>query len=382
MPTRLIREGILTSERVASLSWEAEVFYRRLLSLVDDYGLSDARPSVLRSALYPLQLEKMSECNVQRCLAACETAGLILLFTRNGKSFLMVRDFGQSLRSAPKYPLPDGYKAIQVGKSKYQLVTPDDDCLQQQTTENSCSQLCTYADAYSDAKTNKQENNAGGDNTVVFSEPPTDPASPEMEDQYSEKRTERPLPARFGSETEHDVYDGRNGPQGASQASTGPFRERLNDVRGMRCADNHADLGASPAAARFVAACLDINPSWGRTIPTAIETAAALEAYRSAQGRVTPRDIEMLKAYYASGLTHDRRNKAFWRPDSRRKFWECFGDVLTHADRWAKETRWKPAADRKKPKPEEPRQPEGPVVDVAAAAAEIASLRKEMGLGG
>lgn len=319
------------------------MFYRRLLSLVDDYGLSDARPSVLRSALYPLQLEKMSECNVQRCLAACETAGLILLFTRNGKSFLMVRDFGQSLRSAPKYPLPDGYKAIQTGKSKYQLVTPDDDCSQLQTDENSCSQLCTYADAYSDAKTNKQENNAGGDNTVVCSEPPTAPALP---------------------------------------ASPFPDRERLNDVREMRCADNHADLGSSPGAARFMAATLAINPSWSRTLPTALEQAAALEAYRSAQGRVTPRDMEMLKAYYASGLTHDRSNKAFWRPDSRKKFWECFGDVLTHADRWAKETRWKPAASRKKPKPEEPRQPEGPVVDTDTAAKELREWRQELGLGG
>lgn len=340
MPTRLIRDGILTSERIASLSWEAEVFYRRLLSLVDDYGLSDARPSVLRSALYPLQLEKMSECNVQRCLAACETAGLILLFARNGKSFLMVRDFGQSLRSAPKYPLPDGYKAIQVGKSKYQLVTPDDDCLQLQTGENSCVQLCTYADA----KTDKQENNAEGNTTVVCSSPPAAPVLP---------------------------------------AQSFPNRERLNDVRGMRCADNHADLGASPGAARFMAATLEINPSWGRTIPTAIETAAALEAYQSAQGRVTPRDMEMLRAYYASGLTHDRSNKAFWRPDSRRKFWECFGDVLTHADRWAKETRWKSVAARKKPQPEQaPQQPEGPVVDTDTAAAEIRGLMKEIGLGG
>lgn len=143
-----------------------------------------------------------------------------------------------------------------------------------------------------------------------------------------------------------------------------------------------ADLGASPGAARFMAACLEINPSWSRTMPTAIEQAAALEAYRSAQGRVTPRDMEMLRDYYASGLTEDCKKKAFWRPDSRKKFWECFGDVLTHADRWAKETRWKPASARKKPKPEEPRQPEGPVVDVVDAAAEIASLREEMGIGG
>lgn len=160
MPIRLIRDGILTSERVASLSWEAEVFYRRLLSLVDDYGLADARPSVLRSALYPLQLEKMSECNIQRCLAACEKAGLILLFTRNGKSFLMVRNFGQSLRSAPKCPLPDGYKAIQTGKSRYQLVTPDDDCLKLQADENNCEQLFTNANAYSNAYSNAKEHNS------------------------------------------------------------------------------------------------------------------------------------------------------------------------------------------------------------------------------
>ena len=218
-------------------------------------------------------------------------------------------------------------------------------------------------------KERKEERNMGGEISTVDSTPgeepstaPALPASPEMEDQYSEKRTERPIPARFGSETERDADDGRNGLQGASQASTGPFRERLNDVRGMRCADNHADLKASPGAARFMAATLAINPSWSRTLPTALEKAAALEAYRSAQGRVTPRDMEMLKDYYASGLTHDRSNKAFWRPDSRKKFWECFA--------------------RKKPKPEEPRQPEGPVVDVADAAAEIASLREEMGLGG
>ena len=68
--------------------------------------------------------------------------------------------------------------------------------------------------------------------------------------------------------------------------------------------------------------------------------------------------------------------------DSRKKFWECFGDVLTHADRWAKETRWKPVSARKKPKPEGPRQPEGPVVDTDTAAEELREWRKELGLGG
>lgn len=201
-----------------------------------------------------------------------------------------------------------------------------------------------------------------------------------IQNRKKERKEERNI---GGETTTVDSTPGEEAPAApVLPAQSFPNRERLNDVRGMRCADNHADLGASPGAARFMAACLEINPSWSRTMPTAIEQAAALEAYCSAQGRVTPRDMEMLRDYYASGLTEDCKKKAFWRPDSRKKFWECFGDVLTHADRWAKETRWKPVSARKKPKPEAPRQPEGPVVDTDTAAEELREWRKELGLGG
>ena len=61
MPTRLIREGILSSDRVNLLDWGAEVFYHRLLNRVDDHGLYDARPSILRASLYPLKVAKVSD---------------------------------------------------------------------------------------------------------------------------------------------------------------------------------------------------------------------------------------------------------------------------------------------------------------------------------
>ena len=38
MPSRVIRDGILESESVNALSWEAELFFRRLMSVVDDFG--------------------------------------------------------------------------------------------------------------------------------------------------------------------------------------------------------------------------------------------------------------------------------------------------------------------------------------------------------
>lgn len=107
-----------------------------------------------------------------------------------------------------------------------------------------------------------------------------------------------------------------------------------------RIADNHP--AADPRAWQFIVACLQVNPVWSKTMPTAQEHGIALEAWESCKGSVTPKDIRLLQAYYASDLDSDRKGKPFWRPDSRSRFWEKFNDVLTHATRWAKETRWKP----------------------------------------
>ena len=151
MPTRLIRDAILTSGRVASLSWEAEVFYRRLMSVADDYGLYDARTPILRSALYPLQLDKMSECNIQRCLSACEAAGLILLYSHNEKPYLMILGFDQQGKSMPKWPLPNGYEVLKVSDKKYEL-------RKLVTGRNDSPQPVTYANAYSETETKTDAN--------------------------------------------------------------------------------------------------------------------------------------------------------------------------------------------------------------------------------
>jgi hypothetical protein len=106
VPARLIREGILTSERVDLLDAPAEVFYRRLMSKVDDHGLFDARPSILRSSLYPLRVDRVREADISRWIAACEKAGLIALYEHAGKPYLQMLDTRWTARSEPKYPLP------------------------------------------------------------------------------------------------------------------------------------------------------------------------------------------------------------------------------------------------------------------------------------
>lgn len=106
MPSRLLREGILTSERIEQLDAPAEVFYRRLMSKVDDHGLYDARPSILRSSLYPLRVDRVREADITRWIAACEKAGVIALYQHDGKPYLQMLDTRWQARSEPKYPMP------------------------------------------------------------------------------------------------------------------------------------------------------------------------------------------------------------------------------------------------------------------------------------
>lgn len=107
MPNRILREGILSSERVNCLNWEQEVFYRRLISVVDDYGRYFAHPALLRAALYPLKLDQVREVNVERLISACEKARLVRLYTVDGKRYLEVLDFRQQVRAKDsKFPHP------------------------------------------------------------------------------------------------------------------------------------------------------------------------------------------------------------------------------------------------------------------------------------
>lgn len=116
----------MTSERVNALDAGAEVFYRRLMSKVDDHGLYDARPSILRASLYPLRVDRVREADCTRWIAACEMAGLIALYTHDGKPYLQMLDTRWTARSEPKYPIPS-----------------DCDSTKPVTTENNCAQLKT-----------------------------------------------------------------------------------------------------------------------------------------------------------------------------------------------------------------------------------------------
>lgn len=107
MPDRIVRAGILTSDPVNGLSWAAEVFYRRLFSVVDDFGRYDGRSTLLRAHLYPLKIDRVSDADVSKWLTECVAAGVVSVYQVSGRPYLEVVKFGQRVRAeTSKWPDP------------------------------------------------------------------------------------------------------------------------------------------------------------------------------------------------------------------------------------------------------------------------------------
>jgi hypothetical protein len=108
MPNRILRDGINSSPRVNALPPLAELFYRRLMTVVDDFGRFYASPATLRGACWPTCPEKVTEQNVAEWLRACSAGKkpLVLIYEVDGAKYLQIEGFGQPQRSKPRYPAP------------------------------------------------------------------------------------------------------------------------------------------------------------------------------------------------------------------------------------------------------------------------------------
>ena len=110
MPNRYVREGAIESEQVNALTWHGEVFYRRLINRVDDFGRFTANLALLRAAIFPLQLDRVRETDISRLLTECEQAGLLYVYTaRDGKRTLVMNKWekGRALKSEYAEPPAD-----------------------------------------------------------------------------------------------------------------------------------------------------------------------------------------------------------------------------------------------------------------------------------
>ena len=125
MPNRILREGILDSDKVDMLSWPAECFYRRLMSAADDFGRFDGRLEILRSKLFPLRLDRVSKADIEKWLAECAGAALVSCYTVDAKPYLEVLNFKQEVRiKKSKFP-PPNEKCVADGEHMSSICAPE-----------------------------------------------------------------------------------------------------------------------------------------------------------------------------------------------------------------------------------------------------------------
>lgn len=117
MPTRYLKPGVRDSESIDSLTPLAETLFYRLLVTVDDFGRYDARAAMVKAHCFPIKDMTAAKC--QSLLDELHSAGLLILYTVEGKPYLQMCKWDNVPRAK---------------ESKFPQVP--DDCAQMHTSAN------------------------------------------------------------------------------------------------------------------------------------------------------------------------------------------------------------------------------------------------------
>lgn len=104
MPNRIIREGLLDSERYWSVTIEARQLFMHLLLLADDFGCVSLAPVFIRRRCFD---DRPSDEKVSRLLGELADADLLRVYEAEGGRYGFVPRFRQRLQRATlKHPAP------------------------------------------------------------------------------------------------------------------------------------------------------------------------------------------------------------------------------------------------------------------------------------
>lgn len=106
MPKRLTPETWIHDESVNSLTLPAEVFFRRLWTLADDYGNFYGEPAALAGRVFPASVRDHTPEAVAGYVGEIVAAGLATRYEHGGSKYLHLSNYGQQIKSRPKFPLP------------------------------------------------------------------------------------------------------------------------------------------------------------------------------------------------------------------------------------------------------------------------------------
>src|SRR5688572_27210201 len=104
MPNRILQETICDSERLDSVSAEAERLYCRLLVKADDMGRFEATPLAVGAACFPRMFQESKQKKITANLKAVDSwlnelagAKLVFFYTHQARKYLVFYNWRQRL---------------------------------------------------------------------------------------------------------------------------------------------------------------------------------------------------------------------------------------------------------------------------------------------
>lgn len=122
MGNRILRDWT-DSEKIGELSIYGERFFTRLIMKADDFGCFPGNVRLLKSYLFPLLADKITDGEIKQWLDECVGLFLIKEYSVDEKPYIQIIDFGQRLRiKKSKYPLPEDHDSNSLEKNKFGYV--------------------------------------------------------------------------------------------------------------------------------------------------------------------------------------------------------------------------------------------------------------------
>lgn len=116
MPSRILRESLLTSPSIAACTPGAQDRFHRYLLVADDYGCFESDPEVLKGRLWAKRSD-MTSHKVLDDLNEYEQAGMLERWEEGGRMFAFLRSWGRHQRIRAdgssykrKFPIPPSVK--------------------------------------------------------------------------------------------------------------------------------------------------------------------------------------------------------------------------------------------------------------------------------
>ena len=125
MPSRILRDGLISSERVAKLPDDVFRFYLSLFCVVDDYGCAEWAPLVLRGKLWPYRETPFSTVEINQFLDTV-THGekpLVIHYQCKDKEYIQIQNFGQRHQAAAAQFASAGHLPDRKPKATRRLAT-------------------------------------------------------------------------------------------------------------------------------------------------------------------------------------------------------------------------------------------------------------------